>query len=170
MAVGVETVCVGASSKIARQRFDIASSRHSGSLNRPILSDWFDMTRRKLHLYVRVKSTSTFMSNRCLQYCQYLNNQKCQQLVQRFRSVLVMALASHARGRGSKPGGSNLNFYFIFLFGLWINCPHNWLVYFISPTEKLVCERLTVVSRRMCNARRSCWHRIRRGSTCTGVS
>jgi len=124
VAVGVETVCAAASPKIARQRFDIASSRHSGSLNRSILSDWFDMSRRKLHLYVRVKSTSTFMSNRylrCLQDCQYLNNQKCQQLVQRFRSVLDMALASHARGRVSKPGGTNLNFYFIFLFGLFFN-------------------------------------------------
>jgi len=42
----------------------ICISRYYGCLSQAILPDWFDKSRKKLHLLFRVKSSSIFMSNR----------------------------------------------------------------------------------------------------------
>jgi len=39
-------------------------SRYFGCLSQAIRPDWFDKSRRKLHLHIWVKSSSIFMSNR----------------------------------------------------------------------------------------------------------
>jgi len=41
-------------------------SRYSGCLSQAIRPDWFDKSKRQLHLHIGVKSSSIFMTNRDL--------------------------------------------------------------------------------------------------------